>query len=412
MKNKIISYYGQAQFYLMCLLALFPVTGRGVHSTLIIIMGIIAVFYFFLQGRKVWTRRRTLYLCSLGSLFLIYTISLLHLGDFTLGNKMIIRTVPILLLPLTFLNNEVIVWTTQKLKIILYIYISSVFLLLCYLHVTYFEEMYKTQFSSWELRSLIETFLKIHGTYLSMWIGMAVIASLRVFFYYKKVVLALLLSVFIGYFLYWQYILGARMPFFATLLASGWFILSFFKISTKKILILFSILFLLGSVIFWKPIIHKIDELNNYEKAIPEGKYENTNPLISNENIRSVVYYCAIQNIKLKPLLGFGIGNIDNQLQECYDSEFNHTDLFTRFFFNAHSQYFQVLLAAGLCGFLIYLLSIISWIRWSSGNLYLPFLILMFFCFMFENILSRHDGIVFFSFFNSVLFFSNDKTSE
>ncbi|MHA7059257.1 O-antigen ligase family protein [Aquimarina sp. M1] len=414
MSIKVTSYYEKLHFFLICALSLFPVTPRGVHSTLIITLTTLAILYFILEGRKLWTTKKTIYLLSLGSLSVIYIGSLFHLDNFDSGVKMIVRTAPILLLPFSFLTLETQYWNKQKLKIVLYIYIAANFLLLLYLHISFFEIFYHANITSWEVRNVIEKSIDVHGTYLSLWIGFAILSVLWLLFKAKKSkIVKGLRFLLIIYFLYWLYILGARMPFFATAIAFIWLLLSLLKVSEKRILVIFSLLCCAGLVIFWKPISGKIQEIKNYENAIPPGKYENTNPLISNENIRSVIYHCVSQKIIQKPIFGYGIGTINKELQRCYDTEFGYTDLFTRFRFNTHSQYLQVLLASGIVGLLIYVLSIFLCVRWSLIKFYIPFLVLVLLCFMFENVLNRHDGIVFFSFFNSILFFTiNEKIKD
>lgn len=413
MIEKITTYYSKVHFFLFCALAMFPLTPRGVHSTLIIIIAAIAAFHFLIYGRKFWTIKKTIILLSLGSLCVLYVLSLLQANNFDTGSKMIVRTAPLLLLPFSFLSLKENHWSERKLNIILYIYVISVLIFQFYLHISFFEAIYDTKLSSWEIRSKIETKTKVHGTYLSIWIGFAILVVLRFLFNMKKRKVVVFLGIsMMGYFFYWLQILGARMPFFATIIASVWLVLSLCRIANRTISIIYILLFFAGLLIFWKPISNKIEELANYEEAIPVGKYENTNPFISNENIRSVIYYCAFEKIKQKPLLGYGVGNVDNQLQECYDSEFKHTDLFTRFYFNAHSQYLQLLLTTGTLGLLVFLASIVFWIRESSYKLYLPFLILALLCFVFENILSRHDGIMFFAVFNTILFFFRSESKD
>ncbi|WP_299259040.1 O-antigen ligase [uncultured Aquimarina sp.] len=410
MSIEVTSYYEKLHFFLICALSFFPILPRGVHSTLIIIVTVLALLYFLLNGRKFWTTKKTLRLISLGSLSVIYIGSLFHLDNFDSGAKMIVRTAPILLLPFSFLLLNIQYWNKQKLKIVLYLYIAVNFLLLSYLHISFFEIIYYSKITSWEIRSIIEESIDVHGTYLSLWISFAVLSTLWLLFKTNKSKIIIGIKVLLMiYFLYWLYILGARMPLFGTTIAFAWLLLSLLKVSRKHILLIFSLLLFTGSLVFWKPVLEKIQEVKNYENAIPPGKYENTYPLISNEDIRSVIYYCASQKIIQKPIFGYGIGNVNIELQQCYDLEFGYTDLFTRFHFNSHSQYLQVFLAAGIVGLLAYLLSVFLWIRWSLIKLYIPFLLLTFLCLVFENILSRHDGVIFFSFFNSILFFSENK---
>lgn len=411
MADKIIKYYEKTLFFLICGLVLFPVTPRGVHSTLIITIGALATIYFFIEGIKNWSTSKTIRLFSLGSLFIIYCISLLHLGDFYAGQKFAIRVVPVFLLPFAVLNQKNQQWDVAQFKTILVLYIVASALFLSFLHYTFFEEIHDLQISAWEKRCRIEDMTRVHGTYLSMWTGMAILAVIWIVFQQKtyRIVALLVGTILISYFLFWQNFLAARMPLFATLVAASFLVLTLFKVKPKVIGTLYALIFGVGLSVFWNPIQYKINELSNYEIALPKGDYENTNSNISNEHVRSAIYHCAISNINEKPFLGYGIGNVNRTMQSCYNQKFSHSNLFTLFHFNAHSQYLQLLLVLGIIGLLGFLISIISWIKWASVLLYMPFLILTLLCLVFENVLSRHDGIVFFSVFNTILLLGSSK---
>ncbi|RZS99280.1 O-antigen ligase family protein [Aquimarina brevivitae] len=406
-------YYDRFFYYLLCALATFPVLPRGIQSALVIIIGVISAIYFGVDGRKRWNSVKTKKLISLSSLVLIYLIGLCYVKEYSLAFKYITRSLPILLLAFANLNFGLL--DTKKLQIILKLYIAALLLFLTYLHLYYWNDLYVLQLSFWEVRDKIELHTKVHGTYLSMWIGMAVIALCWLGFKSAKSLKNIvILLITIAFLMYWQRMLEARMPLFATILATLYLILRSLKLSHTMIVTFGIGAFLVAGFLVKDKIIAKINELGDHEKAIPAGKYEVTNPLISNENIRSVIYYCALQNIKERPFLGYGIGQDNLQLQQCYDTEFKHTDLFTRFSFNAHSQYLQLILSNGIVGLMLFLFAILSWIIWSKEAtlLYLPFLILCVLCFSFENILNRHDGILFFSFFNAILLLTNRKSSN
>ena len=364
----------------------------------------ISVIHFIIIGRKSWSRNKTLLLVSLSSLSIIYVFSLTQVEDFKLAFKFIVRSLPLLLLSFSFLNYGS--FSTNNLKLFFKIFILALILLLSFLHIYFFEDITNPECTPWMIRNEIELFTKIHGTYLSMWIGTGILLSIWLFIKSKKQLsISLIIGAVVFYFLYWQFSLGARMPFFATIIAVFYSLTLILRIRLKIVLgfaFLGSILF---AYLFQDKIQIKVEELQNYENAIPEGKYEITNILISNENVRSVIYHCTSQRIKEKPIVGYGIGQDNIELQKCYDTEFNHTDLFNVFSFNSHSQYLQLLLSSGVIGLILFMGSIFIWIKCSSRDnlLYLPFLILALFCFTFENILNRHDGIIFFSFFNAIL---------
>jgi hypothetical protein len=158
----------------------------------------------------------------------------------------------------------------------------------------------------------------------------------------------------------------------------------------------------------------RLKNLSNYNFSLPKGQYASNYRNISADQIRNGIFLCSYYTIKQAPLLGYGIGDADDKLQECYDKNFTDTDTYKVIHYNSHNEYIFVILISGLIGFFVFSFSFFKQIMIAlrSRNLiYLSFLcyILMNFCF--ENILSRHDGVLFFSFFNSILFFQKNTKS-
>ncbi len=415
MRQKFINHYNNIQFFLLLVLAAFPILPKGIQSTVIVLMSVSTTIYFFIEGKKHWSYKKIKVLVVLGSLPIINSVSLLYSENLQLGFKYIFRLSPMILIVLVFLIGKVSILSTERLYKLFVIFIISLILLLSFLHINFLDEIYTNDISPWELRSYMEEFINIHGTYLSMWIGMGILILIWLLCKSsRKTLMRIAGGLFLLYFYYWLYVIGARMPFFATLISSMFLFLFLLRTPLKIIVISFLILGIAGCIVFKPQIYSKIEELSDYKNAIPAGKYENTNPLISNENIRSVIYYCSFKIFVEEPLFGYGTGSVNKQLQGCYDEDFNHTDLFKRFQFNSHSQYLQVILSSGLIGFLFYIISLMVLVKWSFSRvkLYVGFLLLIFLCFTFENILYRHDGIIFFSFFNSVLFFTRNKDNQ
>src|SRR5690606_23948881 len=113
-----------------------------------------------------------------------------------------------------------------------------------------------------------------------------------------------ILSVLLLYFIYWLTLIHARMPLFATGVASFLFLTFKLKLSIKKHWGLALGVFIVVFLLFSKDISSKINTLSNYETALPVGKYENNYPSISSENIRSSVYYCSFKIILSNPIIG------------------------------------------------------------------------------------------------------------
>jgi O-antigen ligase len=119
---------------------------------------------------------------------------------------------------------------------------------------------------------------------------------------------------------------------------------------------------------------------------------------------------------------GIGLNN-QQLLDTCYnsswirygvDSQDGIDPLFLTSSFNAHNEFFQIWLDAGIVGLLLIL--VVFGVSYSTAiqkrdYLHLSFILLFLFCSLSESLLARQKGIVFFALFNS-LFSLRDEISN
>ncbi|WP_281324431.1 O-antigen ligase family protein [Flavobacterium sp. IMCC34518] len=417
MKQYIINQNRKITYFFLIALSFFPVLPTGVESVLMIAAFLFSLSYFSIEGKKFWNRKKTLYSLLFSSLFLIYAFSLFYTQNIGNGIKYIIRLLPTILFPAIFLFNDKEIINNKQLEFIKSMYIMALILALVYLNFTLYDCLYKSEIQFWDFRQLIEKKIKVHGTYLSMWIGFGVIL---LFFKFKKEVfnrknllVYIAMLAIISYFIYWQYLIGSRMPFGATLLIS-----SILMFKNRKQMFVFSMFFIvLGFVIILKTdrLGDRFQKLSQYNFSFPEGKYEDNYPNISTEQIRNGIYYCSFEKIKQQPILGYGVGDVDAELQSCYDNTFTNTDTYKVTRYNSHNQFLKIILSAGFVGLVLFLISILCLIKNAIEHklvLYISFISFVFLNFSFENILSRHDGVLFFAFFSALFFFTNTQQNE
>ena len=415
--NWFLQQYKTIQFSLFCLLAMLPLLPKGIQSGLFILIVTIALTHVILKKKVFWNAKKSKDLVGLGMLFFLYTISFFYSENKEDALKFILRLLPTILLPLVFLKEKKSLFSGKKIEKILLLFLITVLIKFVWVHFNIYEMLYAENKEFWNIRQQIEVFTETHGTYLSIWLGIA--ALIQGYFLKKNsnnIYIVLISICSLSYLGYWLYVVGSRMPLLATLIALFLLLLRSFEIQYKIIVPIAVAVFIIFSFTFKNQIKFKIEELTSYNTAIPVGKYESTYPMITNENIRSVIYHCALEDIKKSSLIGYGIGDVDDHLQKCYDVQFNHTDTFKRFYFNTHSQYLLILMATGFIGFFIYIASLIFMFQFTNRktDLYTCFLVLLLGCFCFENVLSRHDGVFAFSFFSTLLYFwhSHEKTSD
>lgn len=143
----------------------------------------------------------------------------------------------------------------------------------------------------------------------------------------------------------------------------------------------------------------KILQINRFDYRMDDPDYEwNT------VTLRLAIWQCALPIAKDEPIFGVGVGDENIALQASY-LKFNFKEGI-RCNYNTHNQYFSTCIATGIIGLFVLLGMIImpmlgafrqqNWLLFS-------FLSLISISFLTENILSVQKGVVFFSFFYSLL---------
>ncbi|PIF32103.1 O-antigen ligase [Flavobacterium sp. 9] len=416
MKQFILQYNNSVVYFFLMAIALFPVLPTGVESVLMFSGFLFSLCYFFLEGKKFWNKDKTIQLLLFSSLFLIFAFTLLYTSDIKTGIKFIIRLLPTVLFPAIFLFNDKDLLNAKQIKVITNVYCLAVVLILFFLHITLINELYSSNLKFWDFRQLIESKIKVHGTYLAMWVGFAIIVlvyKIKNEIASKKYFIILIQLLIIAYFFYWLYIIGSRMPFVATIMVCFFCLFKNLKQIIFASILLIILTFILVSKV--DRIGERFEKLKNYNFSFPEGKYEDNYPNISNEQIRNGIYFCSYETLKLEPILGYGVGDVDAKLQSCYDEKFTNTDTYKVISYNSHNEYLNIILSSGIIGLVLFLFSQFYFLRkafYYKLGIYISFVFFIFLNFSFENILSRHDGVIFFGFFNSLLFFQNRNLNE
>ncbi len=143
---------------------------------------------------------------------------------------------------------------------------------------------------------------------------------------------------------------------------------------------------ILGGFIF----LNNIKELKYTEDATIEYVESTTVAL------RMLTWDASIELIKEAPLFGYGVGDANAMLLQKYQ-ELGYTNNY-KHQYNAHNQFFQTLLQTGVVGFsvLVSVFIVLAIRMRKSRNEFAVFLILLI-SLIFESMLVRFNGIVFFS---------------
>ncbi|ELR71219.1 O-Antigen Polymerase family [Fulvivirga imtechensis AK7] len=279
-----------------------------------------------------------------------------------------------------------------------------------YLNQEKFLNAFSGPTETWSMISYIGlgTIIQLHPTYFSLYIAFSI--SLLAFRHYgtfqyhsifKKVLLIIMLLCLITTLIF----LSSRIMLLSFLMlvffVSGFLIIrpgSHFKGVVFSIaIVLFVVL-----MIFINPVTHFrfIQEPLNTGFSYPE-----TATGWNSWNLRVLEWRSSWNIVRENWLVGVGTGDVSAALDKEYDTVDLH--IFDMRL-NAHNQYLQTALALGLIGASILVLTFIkpAYAAFKEqAGLYLTFIFLIAMCCLTESMLETQKGVVFYSFFNSLLIF-------
>ena len=141
------------------------------------------------------------------------------------------------------------------------------------------------------------------------------------------------------------------------------------------------------------------------EKILMQGPIENTT--VESSSVRIVIWKTGLGLLKENYLFGTGTGDVKDALVKAYHDN-GVTHAYERKL-NAHNQYLQTFLAIGIAGFVLLICFFaIPFAAATRGKDYLLLMLIaiLAFNFLFESMLETQAGVVFTSFFCSLLIVS------
>jgi O-antigen ligase len=125
---------------------------------------------------------------------------------------------------------------------------------------------------------------------------------------------------------------------------------------------------------------------------------------VLNEDIRVTIWKSAWEVIKVNPVMGVGTGNASTELKKEFLKKGYTEGLYDSL--NAHNQFLEIQLENGIIGLVIFLLLLGYglYIAVSENNYFLlAYIIMTIIFFIFESMLNRLAGVMFFPFFMFLL---------
>ena len=400
------------------LLAIFSIPFVEHLNSKFLILFLSIILFYSVKDKSSINNMKTVVMFSL---FFFVSIIQIFNSDIIKWSDYMVRILPFFIIPLliSYFSNTTKVGIRKKsLNILLYsTFVQSLFLILFAIWRQYH---YSPDFSNinWYFftRYDFTDIIGIHPTYLGAFITFSIIIIMNNFIIdkirkYDFVVLVVLIITL--------FMTGSRVAIVAFIFSTSIFLFynrSF--ISRKMMLYMVVGIFILSILIFsLMPILYEriVEMTFGFVDNIKYAKYGNNLAFTGGLTPRFQMWDCCISSVNDNFLFGNGIGNDFTQLQECYLSK-GYIEIYKEGF-GPHSQYFSSLISGGIIkvGALLFtfIYSLIVGFK-RKDYLYVAFVFIIIISSSTESFLDRQKGIVFYTLFNSVLFYfyessQNDK---
>ena len=157
------------------------------------------------------------------------------------------------------------------------------------------------------------------------------------------------------------------------------------------------VIVILGTIVFLNN-----PRLKNFLTGIEGASKELKTSSHSIANARLLTWHSSLLLIKEKPIFGYGLGDANDQLIAKY-KELGYQKNYTNRY-NAHNQFFQTWLQTGVFGMIVLIsIFVVLGLRMRSSPNELSVFLILLISLLFESMLVRFNGIVFFSIIVSLL---------
>lgn len=399
------NYYINLNKVILLLFGLFPILPnklKGLPVILLIINSILSLYIKKQKNTKLFNKNRVLPFFIMSSLFLFYLLTYFYTENISYFGKKLEIGLSLIIIPLAFyLNDDLInkksILFFKKIYLFGITFFSIIFLsfIFIYKNERYPKGILDVNFIRTSVNHI--PFIETHPIYVSVFLGIGIlilISMIKVFRLSLLIPILILLVLSIS-------ILSSKMVIISLLIISLLFIL----VSNFRYKLLSILLVLLISVI---SIIY-IPNLNyRFNELFKQTTYQEINKYNSS-SIRNGINSCTLKLIKKSWLLGYGIGDVQNELNNCYESK---SPILLQKQYNSHNQYLSIWLGTGIFGLLAFLYMLIYNFKLAIKNNDLLFIsILIFFSInlLTENLLERQSGVILFAFLINFFGYYNIK---
>lgn len=367
------------------------------------------ILNWILEGnfsQKLFIIRNNFYVWILTFPFFFYAISLSYTSNLKEGFSSLEGLLSLVLFPIILSTNT---FNRRKIRIIFKVFIlscliASLFCLIYSLSNPFYTDVKFSEVDwahfSWSLTRSLD----FHAPYFSMYIVFCIFLSVYlggINFNYKnksKNVGWLLLVVYLFTF---AALLSSRTALFSLLIISFFSIIKLGKAMSKimEMAVVIILLLTFGYIAY-----QHVPYLKKRTDSISSIQGLKNNP-------RFYTFQAGLSTIKKNIVFGVGIGDVKDQLLEEYD-KLNFKEGYNNKY-NTHNQFLETFATIGIIGLISFLMALLyPFIKavQMKEYLYIAFISLFVLCCLTEVILNRQKGVVFYSFFNSLIIFNCLKT--
>tara|TARA_B100000787_G_scaffold153966_1_gene128514 strand:+ start:44687 stop:45928 length:1242 start_codon:yes stop_codon:yes gene_type:complete len=384
------------------LFGIYPLIPHEYESLSVILLALCSVIYLLITTKdKKYIK--TFFITS--SIYIVLFISALFSNNKLEGFKIIETMLSLIVFPIIFyllLGKSNINLLRIRLFFLKTYFISSLIfsIISFYLFTIYKNARYLLTDSNFYRNAILDNnYIGDHPIYISIYISIAIIFG---FYFLDK-------------------IQKFSLNFFLILIAQGCLISLLFLLMSKGVILALIIVFILKLILFdrikkvyifscilaFSLIFILIPEKNNRFKEVFNFNTYKTLDSNNSTSIRVVLYKCGLESVFKNYLYGYGVGDVQETLDECY---FHNNSNFIKGMYNSHNQYLFIWLSGGILSFLLFIGILFYYLKKAlEYNDRVMFSVLVLYCiiFLFENALSRQSGVILFSFMMNYFLWDN-----
>lgn len=392
-------------YYNVLLIAFCIPLYKALMAPLILLFVILSLFKFIKSKEYFFNFNIVPYL--LIGIYLLYALSLFRSTNLNEALFDLEIKLSILVLPLFFILGNLNL-NNSKLKKIYIAYIIGIVTgtIICLTNATFLYFETKAFYYSFAYSSLS---ILHHPSYFSLYLNFAIVIALVL--NHKKTLSNLITLILVLFLLVVIWILMSRTGIITAglILFSYWVSFLFqkrYNYFFAGLIVLILGLFSLLSISSYT--LKRFKSTPDILLSIFE-KEESEQPIVD-DGSRKILWLSSTELIKRNFLLGVGNGDVRDELNKVYIENHFYQSLNKKL--NPHNQFLQTWIAIGVLGFLllvlIFIVTSVNAIR-NKNLIALGLSLLLFMNFLTESMLETQSGVVFFSFFMSVLFINNRK---